>query len=93
MTANNFRGREIAVITHGVGEGEEDQHGGGCLSKFHSKAKIFKKKSSIPEAAVLGLEADACSSSCLFPSLLVCSKALYMPCPTLCLLAPGCHKN
>ena len=93
MTANNFRGQEIAVITHGVGEGEEDQHGGGCLSKFHSKATIFKKKTSIPEAAAFSLGADACGSSCLFPSLLVCLQALYMTYPTLCLLAPGCHKN
>ena len=84
---------DLAERIHGVREGEEDQGGEGCLSKFHSKAKIFKKKTSIPEAAAFSLGADACGSSCLFPSLLVCSQALYMPCPTLCLLAPGCHKN
>ena len=76
MTANNFRGQDIADRIHGVKEGEEDQYGGGCLSKFHSKAKIFKKKTSIPEAAIYSLGADACGSSCLFPSLLVCSQAL-----------------
>ena len=70
MTANNCRGQEISESTQGV---REDQDGGGCLSKFHSKAKIFKKKTSIPEAAVFSLGADVCGSSCLFPSLLVCS--------------------
>jgi hypothetical protein len=83
VTANNFRGQDIAERIRGVREGEEDQDGGGCFSKFHSKAKIFKKKTSIPEAAVFSLGADACGSSCLFPSLLVCPQALYMPCPTL----------
>ena len=63
VTANNFRGQEIAEGIHRVGEGEEVQGGGGSLSKFHSKAMVFKKKNSIPEAAVFSLGADACGRS------------------------------
>ena len=65
-SANNFRGQDVAERTHGAREGEEDQDGGGCLSKNHYKAKIFMKKISIPEAAVFDLGVDACRSRPFF---------------------------
>ena len=31
VTANSFRGQDIAERIHGLREGKEDQNGGGCL--------------------------------------------------------------